>query len=59
MNHIKSFKESVINLSRKPFPDRFYFVYDLNKREIGNYLNTWFPRVLNDKTGKMIRDDVG
>lgn len=26
----------------KKFPDRFYFVYDLDKSELGKYHNTWF-----------------
>ena len=34
---------SIPNLSKnKQFPTHFYFVYDLDKSTIGNYLNTWF-----------------
>jgi hypothetical protein len=35
--------ESILNLSKnKRFPDNFYVIYDMNKNEIGQYLNTWF-----------------
>ena len=34
---------SILNLCKsKSFPEDFYFVYQLDKKEIGDYLNTWF-----------------
>jgi hypothetical protein len=39
----KLFNESITNISTKRnFIDNFYKVYDMSKKDLGNYLNTWF-----------------
>lgn len=42
--NFKQFNESVINLSKvRKFPENHYDIYDLDKKDLGKYLNTWFP----------------
>lgn len=44
MKYIKTFLESITNISKKTkFLDNYYDLYELNKSEIGKYLNTWYP----------------
>lgn len=38
------FNEGLLNVSKnRKFPENFYDIYKLNSKEIGAYLNTWFP----------------
>ena len=48
-----------INISKKNFPTDQYFVYRLSKKDLGNWLNVWFPgrKVLN-KNGDISYDEV-
>lgn len=49
---------SILNLCKtKTFDPHFYFVYDLDKKEIGDYLNTWFlSKYVLGKKGFLITD---
>lgn len=61
-----------MNISNKPFPfimasskgrkhpyTNFYRVYDLNKRQVGNLLNTWFPGIdSRDEKGKIFCSEL-
>lgn len=43
ISNFEKFNENVLNLSKiRKFPTNFYDIYDLSKRELGNFLNTWF-----------------
>jgi len=65
--------KGIINFSKKKFPTYketrnikgsykdhtdYYFIYDLSKSEIGNYLNTWFPGVNIRNKKELIYNEV-
>lgn len=58
----------MINISQKRIPFRIvgkyevsyeYFIYDLSKKELGNWLNTWFQGSNHyAKTGEIFREEL-